>query len=105
VGQFRELRSSFFSVVNCVRFLRSRRTQLDQFVILLTLFLCTFEELKRNKKASSIETKARRHRQSCRTSLTTLLLWFVVLCAYIMIFISYYGCYNISLISSSFINS
>jgi len=86
--QFRELRSTFFSVVGYVGFLKSRRTEPDQFVILLTLFWCTFESLKINKKASPTETKARRRRQSCLTLLTTLLLWFVVICAYILIWIS-----------------
>jgi hypothetical protein len=37
-GHFWELRSTVFSVVSCVGFLRSRRTQPDQFVIHLTLF-------------------------------------------------------------------
>jgi hypothetical protein len=57
VGQFQELRSTFSSVVSCVGFLRLIRTQSYQFLIILILFLCTFEALKRNKKASPTETK------------------------------------------------
>ena len=84
-GQFRELHSTLFSAVNFVGFLRSIRAQKNQFVIPLTLLWFNFEAFKRNKKSSPIETKARRRRQSCRIPLTNLLLWFVVLCDYILI--------------------
>ena len=71
---FWELCSSVFSVVSFVGFLRSGRTIPDHFCNLLALLWCTFKSLNRNKKASPTETKARRRRRDCQTSLSLLLL-------------------------------
>ena len=107
-GHFRELHSFVFTVVSFDGFLRYGRTQPDHFVKNLELLWCTFEALKRNKKASSTETKARRRRQDCRTLLSTLM--FMVCCflcsfPYLYMFNGFYVSSLIILIFNSFLNS
>jgi len=85
-GQFQKLRSTFFSLFSCVGFLTSNKTQKNYFVILLTLFWCTFEYLREIRKPHSL---IRRPIDTGNlVELINFLLWFVVLCAYILIYIS-----------------
>ena len=95
-GHFWELRSFELSVVSFVGLLISGRTRPYHFCNLLALLWCTYWALSINKKASPTETKARRRRRDCRTSLSHWCYDLLLFYASFQLYTCLYGCDNFS---------